>query len=390
MTLPPKPAVRPGNPRFASGPCPKPPGWEASKLASALTGRYHRSKAGAERLQRLVQKTRKLLEIPATHRIAILPGSDTGAMEAAMWNLLGPRGVDILAFDLFGHEWARDVAEQLRLADVRALKAPYGEIPDLAAVDFARDVVFTWTGTTAGTCVPGEAWIAPDRTGLTICDATAAVFAAELPWAKLDAATFSWQKALGGEAQHGMLVLGPRAVERIESHAPAWQVPKLFRVTRDGALDPMLWEGGVVNTPSMLCVEDALFSLAWIEKIGGLPAMIARAKANRAVLDAWIEKSRWAGHLTRDPATRPNTPVAMRLNGPEIDGVSDDEKRCIASAIATLLESEAVAFDIHAFRTAPPGLRVWTGGTVELSDIAALPPWLDWAFEQVKTKEKTR
>ena len=380
MTNLPKPAVRPGNPRFASGPCPKPPGWEASKLSNALTGRYHRSKAGAERLQRLVQKTRELLEIPATHRIAILPGSDTGAVEAAMWNLLGPRGVDILAFDLFGQEWAKDVAEQLRLADVRALKAPYGEIPDLGQIDFARDVVFTWTGTTAGTCVPGGKWIAPDRAGLTICDATAAVFAAELPWDKLDAATFSWQKAMGGEAQHGMLVLGPRAVERIESHAPAWPIPKLFRLTRGGVLDPMLWEGGVVNTPSMLCVEDALYSLAWIESIGGLAAMIARAQANRAVLDAWIGRSDWVAHLPQRPEIRPSTPVAMLLSGPRVKNLDENGKRGRAKAIAALLEAEGVAFDIAAFRTAPPGLRVWTGGTVELADISALLPWLDWAF----------
>ena len=328
----------------------------------------------------LVERTRALLEIPATHRIAILPGSDTGAIEAAMWNLLGPRGVDILAFDLFGQEWARDVAGQLRLPGVRQLSAPYGEIPDLGRVDFARDVVFTWTGTTAGTSVPGGAWIAPDRSGLTICDATAAVFAAELPWDKLDAATFSWQKAMGGEAQHGMLVLGPRAVERIESHAPVWPVPKLFRLKRDGALDPMLWEGGVVNTPSMLCVEDALYSLAWIEKIGGLAAMISRAKANRAVLDAWIGRSDWAAHLPRRPEIRPLTPVAMRLEGPRIENLDENGKRGRAKAIAALLEAESVAFDIAAFRTAPPGLRVWTGGTVELADISALPPWLDWAF----------
>lgn len=378
-----RPALRPRRPHFASGPCAKPPVWSPAALSNAVVGRYHRSNSARARLHEVVERTRKLLGIPASHRIAMLPGSDTGAVEAAMWNLLGPRGVDALAFDYFGHEWARDVADQLRLSDIRVLAAPYGEIPDLSGVDFGRDVIFAWTGTTAGTCVPDGAWIAGDRAGLTICDATAAVFAADLPWDRLDAATFSWQKSMGGEAQHGMLILGPRAVARLQSYTPDWPVPKLFRLKKDGKIDDALFEGGVINTPSMLAVEDALSSLAWIEAIGGLPAMIARARANRAILDPSIDRSAWLAHLAREPATRPATPVAMRLVGPAIAGKSEAEHRRMAAAIAALLETEGVAFDIEAYRTAPPGFRIWTGGTVEAEDIAALPPWLDWAFEQV-------
>jgi len=377
-----KPSVRPGRPHFASGPCPKPPGWSAAALSGAVVGRYHRSGPARARLCELAEKTRALLRIPATHRIAIVPGSDTGAVESAMWNLLAPRGVDILAFDHFGREWARDVADELRLGDVRTLAAPYGEIPDLARVDFDRDVVFTWTGTPAGTCVPGGGWIRDDRRGLTVCDATAAVFAVDLPWEKLDAATFSWQKAMGGEAQHGMLVLGPRAVERLESHTPPWPIPKLFRIAREGRLDEALFAGGVINTPSLLAVEDALFALAWIEREGGLDGMIARSRANRAVLDSWIESSAWAAHLARDPATRPPTPVAMRFSGPRAGAGDEASQRRLAAAIAAALEAEFVAFDIEAYRAAPPGLRVWTGGTVEAADLAALTGWLDWAFAQ--------
>ncbi|MFZ0694380.1 MAG: phosphoserine transaminase [Alphaproteobacteria bacterium] len=381
MTHPPKPAVRPANPHFASGPCAKPPGWEASKLSAALTGRYHRSEAGRARLQELLTKARALLGIPESHRIAILPGSDTGAIEAAMWNLLGPRGLDVLAFDYFGQEWARDAIDELRLPDVRVLKSCYGEMPDLSRWDPARDLVFPWTGTTAGVCVPGGDWIPDTRQGLTICDATAAVFAADIPWDLLDAATFSWQKAMGGEAQHGMLVLGPRAIERLLGYTPAWPVPKLFRLKKHNQLDPMLWEGGVINTPSMLCVEDALFSLAWIESIGGLRGMIERAKANRAVLDQWISQCDWVAQLPQRPEIRPTTPVSMCLEGSRLKGLGEDQKRARAKAISSLLETEGVAFDINAYRTAPPGLRVWTGGTVELADISALPAWLDWAFE---------
>ncbi len=381
-----KPAFRPANPHFASGPCAKPPGWRAAALEGALTGRYHRSAPARAKLREVVERTRALLAIPSQHRIAILPGSDTGAIECAMWNLLGPRGVDVLAFDNFGHDWAIDVIEQLKIPNARRFAAPYGEMPDLALWDRGRDLVFTWTGTTAGTCVPDGGFIPEDRHGLTICDATAAVFAIDLPWEKLDAATFSWQKAIGGEAQHGVLVLGPRAVARLESYTPAWPVPKLFRIKRDGRFDDELADGGVINTPSMLGVEDALLSLKWIERVGGLKGMIARARTNRAVIDAWIEKSGWAAHLPQDPGIRPPTPVAMRFAGPRLGALAEPAQRRAAFEIAELLEAENAAFDINGYRKAPPGLRVWTGGTVESRDLAALLPWLDWAHDRVTAR----
>jgi len=374
-----KPANRPNRPYFSSGPCAKPPHWNAGLLAGAIVGRYHRSTAYRSRLAEVAARIRALLEIPESHRILIIPGSDTGAVECAMWNLLGPRGVDVLAFDHFGRLWARDVLRELKIADVRVHAADYGEMSDLSAYDPARDLVFPWTGTTAGTCVPDGDFIPGDRKGLTVCDATAAVFAISLPWDKLDAATFSWQKAMGGEAQHGILVLGPRARERLAAYVPPWPVPKLFRIAEDGKLDETLTEGSVVNTPSLLCVEDALVSLRWIEEIGGLAGMIARARANRAVLDRWIEASTWAAHLARDPRIRPATPVAMRLKGPLFKGLEEAGQRRAAGQIAALLEAEHAAYDIEAYRHAPPGLRVWTGGTVETADITALLPWLDWA-----------
>ncbi len=378
-----KPDVRPKRPYFSSGPCAKPPHWQASLLSGAAVGRYHRSAAYRTRLAEVAARIRALLAIPDSHRLLILPGSDTGAVECAMWNLLGARGVDVLAFDHFGHVWAADILHELKLADVRVHAADYGDMPELAAWDAARDLVFPWTGTTAGTCVPGGGFIPEARAGLTICDATAAVFAIELPWQKLDAATFSWQKAMGGEAQHGILILGPRACERLASYVPPWPLPKLFRITRDGVLDESLTEGGVINTPSLLSVEDALVSLKWIEEIGGLEEMVARAEANRAILDAWIESSKWAAHLARTPGIRPPTPVAMVLSGPHFEAMDETGRRQAAGRIAMLLEAERAAYDIEAYRHAPPGLRVWTGGTVEAADIAALPPWLDWAYGEV-------
>ena len=378
-----KPGIRPKRPQFSSGPCAKPPHWEASLLAGAAVGRYHRSAPYRARLSEVAARIRAILAIPESHRILILPGSDTGAVECAMWNLLGPRGVDVLAFDHFGHLWAADLLRELKLTDVRVHAADYGGMPDLTAWDAARDLVFCWTGTTAGTCVPGGGFIPADRGGLTICDATAAAFAIALPWEKLDAATFSWQKAMGGEAQHGILILGPRACARLKSYVPAWPMPKLFRITRDGALDPSLTEGGVINTPSLLSVEDALVSLKWIEEIGGLNAMIARAKANRAILDRWIESSEWAAHLAPDPNIRAATPVAMRLAGPKFEPMDETARRQAAGRIAALLEAEHAAYDIEAYRHAPPGLRVWTGGTVEAADIEALLPWLDWAYGEI-------
>ena len=380
-----KPSLRPTRPHFSSGPCAKPPHWEPGLLSGAALGRYHRSAPYRARLSEAAARIRALLAIPESHRILILPGSDTGAVECAMWNLLGPRGVDVLAFDHFGHVWAGDVIRELKLADVRVHAADYGRMPDLAAWDAARDLIFCWTGTTAGTCVPGGAFIPGDRQGLTICDATAAVFAIELPWDKLDAATFSWQKAMGGEAQHGILILGPRACERLASYAPPWPLPKLFRIRRDGTLDPELTEGGVINTPSLLSVEDALVSLRWIEAIGGLAAMIARAQANRAILDRWIDSCPWAEHLAADAKIRAATPVAMRLTGPVFEPMDEQGRRAAAHRIAALLEAEDAAYDIEAYRHAPPGLRVWTGGTVAAADIEALLPWLDWAYGEVAT-----
>jgi phosphoserine aminotransferase len=332
----------------------------------------------------VVERSRGLLGIPGDYRIAIMPGSDTGAMEAAMWSLLGARGVDVLAWDKFGQDWATDVVEQLEVADARVFRAPYGALPDLSQWTPDRDVVFTWTGTSAGTCVPDGDWIPPDREGLAICDATAAVFAVDLPWRNLDVATYSWQKVMGGEAQHGMLILSPRAVARLESFTPPRPVPKLFRLTRDGRLDEEIFRASTINTPSMLCVEDALASLRWIEDVGGLGAMIERARRNRAVLDAWIAQTDWVDHLPEDPATRAPTPVCMRLAGPFFGSLGPGELEAAAARIPALLEAEEAAYDVGAHETAPPGLRVWTGGMVETADLEALLPWLDWAFEEVR------
>ena len=380
-----KPSIRPGNPCFSSGPCPKPPGWSPAALGAALVGRSHRCAAGKAKLKEVAARSRALLGIPEDHRIAIMAGSDTGALEAAMWTLLGARGVDVLAWDSFGHDWAGDVTGQLKLTDVRKFAAPYGELPDLTRPDPDRDVVFTWTGTAAGTGLPDGDWIARDRRGLTICDATSAVFAVDLPWERLDAVTWSWQKVMGGEAQHGMLVLGPRAVERLESYVPPWPVPKLFRLARDGKVTESVFQGSTINTPSMLCVEDALAALEWIESIGGLAAMIERARGNRAVLDAWIERTEWVDHLTREVAARPPTPVSIRVTGPFFGALADDRLAEATARLPALLAAEGVAYDIGAYRAAPPGLRVWTGGTVERQDIEALLPWLDWAYEQVRS-----
>lgn len=378
-----RPAIRPKRPNFASGPCAKPPHWEPGLLSGAALGRYHRSQPYRTRLRDLAARIRALLEIPDSHRILIVPGSDTGAVECAMWNLLGPRGADVLAFDHFGHQWAVDILHELKLTDVRVHAADYGGMSDLSAWDAARDLVFCWTGTTAGTCVPDGDFIPDSRAGLTICDATAAVFSLRLPWDKLDAATFSWQKAMGGEAQHGVLVLGPRARERLAAHVPVWPMPKLFRIAQEGVLDESLTEGGVINTPSLLSVEDALVSLKWIESVGGLDGMIARARVNRAILDAWIDSSVWAAHLADDPQIRAPTPVAMRFRGPVFEPMDVPARRRAAGEIAALLEAEDAAYDIEAYRHAPPGLRMWTGGTVEAGDLEALLPWLDWAYEEV-------
>jgi phosphoserine aminotransferase len=380
MTAAAKPAVRPVNPHFSSGPCAKRPGWSLENLQSAFLGRSHRARDGKARLKRAIDLTREVLGIPADHRVAIVPASDTGAVEMALWSLLGARGVDLLAWESFGKGWVTDVTKHLKLGDVRVLEADYGLLPDLGSVDFSRDVVFTWNGTTSGVRVPDAGWIAADRAGLTICDATSAAFAQALDWSKLDVVTFSWQKVLGGEAAHGMLVLSPRAVERLETHVPAWPLPKIFRLTKAGKLNGEIFEGATINTPSMLCVEDYLDTLDWAQSVGGLDALIARADANAAVIAGWVEKSGWAEFLARDPATRSNTSVCLSIREAVTAGLDDKARAALPKAIAAALDAEGVAFDIGGYRDAPPGLRIWTGSTVETSDLEALMPWLDWAY----------
>ena len=375
-----KPNVRPGVANFSSGPCAKRPGWTLANLETALLGRSHRSKPGKQKLAEVIDRSRAVLGIPASHRIAIVPASDTGAVEMAMWSLLGPRGVDVLAWESFGEAWAVDATRQLRLADARVLKAPYGALPDLAAVDFARDVIFPWNGTTSGVRVPDGDWIAPDRGGLTICDATSAAFAMRLPWDRLDVTTWSWQKVLGGEGQHGMIVLGPRAVERLETHVPAWPLPKLFRMTAGGKLTEGLFRGETINTPSMLAVEDALDGLRWAESIGGLDALVARCDANLATIEAWVAASDWAEFLATDRRIRSCTSVCLRIADAALAGLDRAGREAVPKTIAALLDAERVAFDIDAYRDAPPGLRIWAGATVERRDLEALLPWLDWAF----------
>ncbi len=379
-----KPAVRPRNADFASGPCRKRPGWGAAALERAFVGRSHRSAAGKARLGEVIERTRAVLCVPADHRIAIVPGSDTGAVEMALWSLLGARGVDVLAWENFGETWANDVLVQLKIDDVRVNRAEYGALPDLSLVDFGRDVVFVWNGTTSGVRVPDGAWIAEDRLGLTICDATSAAFAMALPWDRLDVVAFSWQKVLGGEAAHGVLILGPRAVERLESYTPPWPLPKLFRMTNKGKLDEALFGGVTINTPSMLCVEDVLDALEWAEGFGGLEALIARSQANLAAIDAWIAESDWAAFLAAVPETRSPTSICLKIVAPWFAALAPADQADAAGHIAALLDEEGVAHDIGAYREAPPGLRIWGGATVETADVEALLPWLDWAHAEVK------
>ncbi len=384
-----QPAVRPANPRFSSGPCTKHPGWSLDNLKNASLGRSHRSKEGKARLKRAIDETRALLGVPESHLIGIVPASDTGAVEMALWSLLGPRGVDMLAWESFGAGWVTDVTKQLKLEDVRVFSADYGKLPDLAAVDFSRDVVFTWNGTTSGVRVPDGDWIPADRGGLTICDATSAVFAQALPWDKLDVTTYSWQKVLGGEAAHGMLILGPRAVARLESYTPPWPLPKIFRLTKNGKLIRGIFEGATINTPSMLCVEDYLDALAWAREVGGLPALIQRADANLAAITEWVARTDWVAFLAEDPAIRSNTSVCLKIVHPDVASLSPEAQGAFAKAMVAKLEDEGVAYDIGAYRDAPPGLRIWAGGTVERSDLAALFPWLDWAFAQTLAAQST-
>ncbi|HXT07092.1 MAG TPA: phosphoserine transaminase [Roseiarcus sp.] len=380
------PAVRPVAPCFSSGPCAKRPGWSLENLKNAPLGRSHRAKAGKAKLKLAVDLTRQVLGVPADYRIAITPGSDTGAVEMALWSLLGARAVDLLAWESFGEGWVTDVVKELKLAGVRTLKAPYGELPDLTKVDFDNDVVFTWNGTTSGVRVPDANWIAADRKGLTICDATSAAFAQPLDWRKLDVITFSWQKALGGEAAHGVIVLSPRAVERLETYKPAWPLPKLFRMTKGGKLMEGFFEGETINTPSMLCVEDYLDALNWGREIGGLEALISRADANAKAIADWVASTPWIDFLALKPETRSNTSVCLKVVDPEITALAPEAQAAFAKALASLLEKEKVAYDIGAYRDAPPGLRIWCGATVEASDVAALTQWLDWAFAVEKAK----
>jgi phosphoserine aminotransferase len=384
MTALERPATRPQNPFFSSGPCAKRPGWSLDNLKNAMLGRSHRSAAGKARLKSAIDRTRALLKLPDDYLVAIVPGSDTGAVEMALWSLLGARSVDVLAWEAFGKDWVVDVVKQLKIDDVRVMEAAYGRLPDLAMVDFARDVILTWNGTTSGVRVPNADWIAADRQGLTICDATSGIFAQRLDWAKLDAITYSWQKVLGGEAAHGTLILSPRAVERLESHTPKWPVPKIFRLTTGGRLNKEIFEGATINTPSMLCVEDYLDTLAWAESIGGLEELIVRSDRNAKAVADWVERTPWVDFLAVETQTRSNTSVCLRVIEPEISSRSHEEQAAFAGKMVKLLEKEGVAFDIGAYRDAPPGLRLWCGGTVETSDLEALLPWLDWAFAAVR------
>ena len=375
-----KPLMRPAVPHFSSGPCAKRPGWSLSALTDAALGRSHRSKVGKAKLKRAIELTREVLEVPPEYRIGIVPGSDTGAVEMALWSLLGPRPVTMLAWESFGEGWVNDIAKELKLEAVTVLKAPYGELPDLAKVDPASDVVFTWNGTTSGVRVPNCDWIAVDRQGLSICDATSACFAQALDWRKLDVVTFSWQKVLGGEAAHGMLILSPRAVERLERHVPSWPLPKVFRLTKAGKLNQGIFEGETINTPSMLCVEDYLDALNWAKSIGGLKALIARADANAKVIADWVKSAPWIEFLAKDPAVRSNTSVCLKVVDPHVTKLPAEAQAAFVKAIAAALEKEGVAYDIDAHRDAPAGLRIWCGSTVERADLEALTAWLDWAF----------
>jgi phosphoserine aminotransferase len=378
-----KPRARPHVAHFSSGPCAKRPGYSLENLKSAELGRSHRSKPGKAKLKLAIDKTRAVLGVPPDHLIGIVAASDTGAFEMAMWSMLGARGVDVLAWESFGKDWVTDVVKQLKLRDARVMDAPYGALPDLSKVNFKNDVVFTWNGTTSGVRVPDGNWIAADREGLTLCDATSAAFAQQLDWAKLDVVTYSWQKVLGGEAQHGMLILSPRAVARLESYTPEWPMPKLFRMTKGGKVNTEIFEGATINTPSMLCVEDYLDALHWAEGIGGLKALQERSSANFKVIADWVGRTSWVDFLAIDPASRSNTSVCLKIVDPEL--ASPEAQANVAKYIATTLEKEGVAMDIGAYRDAPPGLRIWAGATIERLDLEALMPWLDWAFANAKS-----
>lgn len=378
-----KPITKPANPNFSSGPCSKRPGFTLEALKDAPLGRSHRAKIGKDKLHEVIERTKKMLGVPSDYRVGIVPASDTGAVEMALWSLLGQRGVDMVQWESFGKGWVGDVKSQLKLDDVRVFEAPYGELPDLTQLDFNRDVVFTWNGTTSGVCVPDGDWIDADRDGLTICDATSAVFAMDIAWDKVDVLTYSWQKVMGGEGAHGVLILSPRAVERLESYTPAWPLPKIFRMTKGSKLIEGIFTGATINTPSMLCVEDALDGLRWAEEIGGLDALKKRSQANLKVLEDWVDASDNFAFLAGDPATRSNTSVCLLITADWFTALSDEDQAKAAKKLVTLLDEEGAAYDIGSYRDAPAGLRIWCGATVESSDLALLTPWLDWGLAQV-------
>jgi phosphoserine aminotransferase len=378
------PSVRPVVPHFSSGPCAKRPGWSLQALTDAVLARSHRSKIGKAKLKRAIDLTREILAVPADYRIGIVPASDTGAVEMALWSLLGPRPVTVLAWESFGEGWVTDITKQLKLKDVTVLKAGYGELPDLSKVDGSSDVVFTWNGTTSGVRVPNADWISPARVGLSICDATSAAFAQALDFAKLDVITLSWQKVLGGEAAHGMLILSPRAVERLKSYTPPWPLPKIFRLTNGGKLIEGIFEGETINTPSMLCVEDYLDTLNWAKSIGGLEALVARADANTKAIADWVAATPWVDFLAKQPAIRSNTSVCLKIVDPAVSALTADAQAAFIKGLVASLEKENIAYDIDAYRDAPPGLRIWCGATVERDDVEALTHWLDWAFANSK------
>ncbi|MCZ4091578.1 phosphoserine transaminase [Sinorhizobium psoraleae] len=384
MTKPATPDVRPANTHFSSGPCAKRPGWTLEALSDAALGRSHRAKIGKTKLKQAIDLTREILEVPADYRIGIVPASDTGAVEMALWSLLGARGVDMLAWESFGAGWVTDVVKQLKLADVRKFEAAYGELPDLAKVDFDRDVVFTWNGTTSGVRVPNADFIPADRKGLTICDATSAAFAQDLDFAKLDVVTFSWQKVLGGEGAHGVLILSPRAVERLLTYAPAWPLPKIFRLTSGGKLIEGIFSGETINTPSMLCVEDYIDALLWAKSVGGLKGLIARADANADAIHRFVDANAWIANLAIKAETRSNTSVCLKIVDKDVLALDADGQAAFAKGVVALLEKEGVAYDIGHYRDAPSGLRIWAGATIDTSDMEALMPWLTWAFETQK------
>lgn len=381
-----KPGTRPVNSCFSSGPCAKRPGWSVEALSDALTGRSHRSKPGKAKLKAVIDRSHKLLGLPDDYRLGIVPASDTGAVEMALWSLLGERGVDLFAWESFGAGWVNDTLKQLKLEDTRVFEAAYGALPDLGQWDPSRDVVFTWNGTTSGARVPNGDWIPDDRGGLTICDATSAVFAMDMPWSKLDVVTWSWQKVMGGEAAHGMIALSPRAVARLETYSPPWPMPKIFRMSSGGKLNEGIFRGETINTPSMVCVEDALDGLGWAEGLGGLPALIGRSEANLAAMASWVERTDWIGFLAEDPSLRSSTSICLKITDPWFAALEADVQASVPKKIDALLEAEGAAYDINGYRDAPPGLRIWAGATVETADLEALFPWLDWAYHTVKTE----